>query len=269
MIRTAAVNRKRAAGVIGALLALSASGGCGQAHTSPVRIANATLGPLIVAVAPALNFSGSSDFDRSAVADIMASELGSVVGVEVVPVSRVLAVLSEQGRDEIASPAHAQDVMERLGTDAILVFAVTEYEPYDPPIVGITAQLYGSRRRASSGGVDPVRLSREASAPAVETVSASFGPLAQAEEVFDASHGITEERVKEFAGRRDATGSPFEWRLYMKSQRHFMRYCCHQTLRTLFGGGTDMALAAGGSGNGENAATVRYDHAREGHGVDE
>ena len=269
MIRTTAVNRTHAAGMISVLLALSASGGCGQSRSSPVRIANSVLGPLTIAVAPALNFSGSSDFDRSAVADIMASELGSVVGVEVVPVSRVLAVLNEQGRDEIASPAHAQEVVDRLGTDAILVFAVTAYEPYDPPIVGITAQIYGARRRGANGGVDPVRLSREASAPAVETVSASFGPLAQAEEVFDASHGITEDRVKEFAERRDATGSPFAWRLYMKSQRHFVRYCCHQTLRTLFGGGTDLALADRGVGDGENAQAVRYEHDREGHNADE
>lgn len=245
MVGSAVDNQARGRTVTSVLLlSLLASGGCGPKQVAPVRIANAYLGPLTVAVAPALNFSGSTDFDRNVVADIMASELGSVVGVEVIPVSRVLAVLDEQGRDEIASPAHAEEVVNRLGADAILVFAVTEYEPYHPPIVGIAAQLYGVRRVGETGGVDPVRLSREAGPTAAEAASRAFGPLAQAEQVFDAAHGFTEEDVEEFARQRDATDSPFGWRLYLQSQRHFMRYCCQRTLRSMFGGGVDLALAA-------------------------
>ena len=95
-----------------------------------------------VAVAPALNHSGSAEFDPAKVGDLMASELSGLEGVKVVGVSRVLAVLAEQGDVRIRSPEHALEVCERLGVDLILVFAVTEYDAYTP-VVGLAAQLYG------------------------------------------------------------------------------------------------------------------------------
>jgi hypothetical protein len=247
MVLRAVARGSRAAAVLLAVVGgLGGLAGCGpEEQASPVRIANAYLGPLTVAVAPALNFSGSIAFDPDAVADIMATELDAVVGIEVIPVSRVLAVLGEEGRDGVASPAHARSVVERLGADAILVFAVTEYEPYHPPVVGIAAQLYGVRRVGEAGGLDPVRLSREARPSSFEPGPETFGPLAQSERVYDASHRFVAEDIQEFAEQRDAGDSPFGWQLYTESQRHFLQYCCERTLRSMFGGGVDLALAGG------------------------
>src|SRR5262245_17825685 len=59
-----------------------------------------------VAVAPALNFSGSPDVDPVKVADALASELGSMAGLNVLPVNRVMAVLAREGKWQIESPAH-------------------------------------------------------------------------------------------------------------------------------------------------------------------
>jgi hypothetical protein len=243
MIRSASADRTRwypAAGLLSLLLVI---GGCSRSDSAPVRIENTVLGPLLVAVAPALNFSGSHDFDRNAVADIMASELNAVEGVEVVPVSRVLAALAEDGREEVASPAHAMDLVNRLGVDAILVFAVTEYDPYDPPVVGLAAQLYGVRRDGEARSIDPVRISREARLASSDAIVARFGPIAQAERVFDGSHEALREEVKAFAAKRDADESPFAWRLYLVSQRHFMRFCSYRTIEALFGMGADSALS--------------------------
>jgi hypothetical protein len=219
--------------------------GCSQ-PPQRLGLANERVGPLTIAVAPALNFSGSSEFDPNAVADIMASELGSVAGVEVIPVSRVLAVLAQQGRREVASPAHARQIVEHLGADAILIFAVTEYDPYHPPVVGIAAQLYGVRRVDAAGGLDPVRISRQACpTAAAATAGEAFGPLAQSERVFDASHDGIEEEVKAFARQRDRGAGPFGWRVYLVSQRHYLRYCCHQTIRQLFETPPGLASARG------------------------
>jgi len=52
---------------------------------------------LTIAVAPALNQSGSADFDPSRFADLMASELDNATGISVIPVSRVLAALAAEG----------------------------------------------------------------------------------------------------------------------------------------------------------------------------
>ena len=220
--------------------------GCSPAgRVEPVRLCNSHLGPLTIAVAPALNQSGSSDFDPHRFADVMASELGYAEDVAVIPVSRVLAVLAAQGLARIESPAHALEVADLVGADALLVFAVTEYDPYDPPRIGISAQLYGRRPGTDGGRVDPVHLSREASLAASTPEASATRPLAQTQRVFDASCGSVAGEVREFARRRGAEGSPYGWRKYLVSQQEYMRFCSYATLSELLGG-PEQAVAAGG-----------------------
>ena len=224
--------------------------GCTQREWAfdPSRIPNAWLGPMTVAVAPALNLSGSPDFDPERVADLMASELGNVDGIDVIPVSRVLAVLARQGQREVGSPQHALDICEALGADAILVFAVTEYDPYDPPIIGITAQLYGHTRLGrGQSQVDPVLVSRQARPlPTPERGPWPGGqPLAQAQQVFNAAQPYVDREVRRFAQRRGAGQSPYGWRLYLASQEHYLRFCCAAVIETLVGSSPAREVAAG------------------------
>jgi hypothetical protein len=214
-----------------------AQGRCVEKDLSadPMRVPNPLFGPMTVAVAPALNFSGSSDFDRNRVADLMTSELGHVDGIKVIPVSRVLAVLAQQGRREVGSPSHALEICQRLGADAILVFAVTEYDPYDPPTVGIAAQLYGQvPGRGPEGDLDPILVSRQARAVADSPPAGPSGqPVAQTQRVFNATHDYVVQQIKRFARRRDTQKSPYGWRLYLVSQEHYLRFCCSATLQAL------------------------------------
>ncbi|UCF32628.1 MAG: hypothetical protein JSV78_09875 [Phycisphaerales bacterium] len=217
--------------VAGIMTALGCAGR--EKAIGPVSIPNRTVGPMTVAVAPALNQSGSLDFDSSRFADLMARELSYAEGVKVVPVNRVLALLGAQGVGEVRSPEHAMELARLLGVDGLLVFVVTEYDPYEPPIIGITCQLYGTRPLAPLGGMDPVVLSRQARdyTPAGET--RTRGLLAETQRFFDASHESVVDGVREFAEKRGAGGSPYGWRLYLVSQQHFMEYCCHATIRSL------------------------------------
>jgi hypothetical protein len=216
---------------------MTASGCAGRGKAiGPVGIPNRTVGPMTVAVAPALNQSGSLDFDPSRFADLMARELSYAEGIKVVPVNRVLALLGAQGADEVQSPEHATELARLLGVDGLLVFVVTEYDPYEPPIVGITCQLYGTRPLAPLRGMDPVVLSRQAKdcTPIVRTRAP--GLLAETQRFFDASHESVVDGVREFAEKRGAGGSPYGWRLYLVSQQHFIEYCCHATIRSLLSG---------------------------------
>lgn len=207
--------------------------GCQRPHTSMVRIANPTFGPMTVAIAPALNFSGKSDFDPNAVADIMASELGHVQGFNVLPVSRVLAVLAGQGIDRVESAAHARAVAHALGADAVLVFAVTEYDPYDPPVVGLAAQLFGAKRLQTPSGLDPVQASRRATPATERVVEGADGLLASFSGVFNAAHEPVVRAIKAYASIRDGDESPYGWRKYVVSQRHYLRFCCDATIRRM------------------------------------
>lgn len=192
----------------------------------PVVIRNRYLGPRTIAVAPAINLSGSLDFDPSRFADVMADELGYCEGITVIPVSRALSALAVQGKDRVESPEHALELSRLVGADAILVFAVTRFDPYDPPNVGISAQVYAGEpisesRRTDGGGPESVRI------------------LAQTQHVFDASHDWEVDRVRSFAAARGADDSPYGWRKYIVSQQHFMQYCCHQMILALMDGHQD------------------------------
>lgn len=179
---------------------------------------------ITVAVAPALNFSGSSAFDGVKVADLMASELTQVSGVGVVGVNRVLAVLAEQGTVQIQSPHHAVMVCERIGADAILVFAITEYDPYRP-IVGVAAQLYG--RRTAGKSLDPVAASRMARPFPVAPDAEASRPWAEVQRTFNGVHKDVQDLVEDFAERRSGDESPYGWRKYLASQELYLRFCCY------------------------------------------
>ncbi len=189
---------------------LMAGAGCAsQPKIEPAVTANSTPGRVTIAVAPALNLSGSTDFDPNRFADLMAGELTYAEGVSVVPVSRVLGVLAGQGLDRVESPAHAREIASRVGADAILVFAVTEYDPYDPPRIGISAQLLTASGEA---------------------------PAAQMQRRFDASHADVDAEIRTFAQKRVSGGSVYGWRKYVVSQQHYIQYCCASAIKSLLNG---------------------------------
>ncbi len=230
--------------LFGAVLGL----GCRSRQTAvSVSIENPTLSPMVVAVAPALNLSGSKDFDPNRFADTMASELSYAEGVSVVPVSRVLGVLGEQGLTQVDSRDLALELVDRLGADAILVFAVTGYDPYDPPKIGISAQLFGNRPGAGTRGVDPFALSRQAGLVAARNGTLPPGLLGQHQQMYDAAHQSVVGDIRAFAAKRNGEGTPYGWRKYVVSQQHFIEYCCHTTIAALLSGGQGSVLAGSGS----------------------
>ncbi len=210
-------------GAIGALLVL-----CGCA---PKQLTLEDVGrPMSIAVSPALNHSGSQDFDPLRLADLMASELAQVPGVRVIPLNRVLAQLASEGEERIESPAHALQVMERVGADGIIVFAITEYDAYYPPVVGLSAQLY-STGLGNRGGFDPVAASRQASSS--EAGAYPQLPRGQYQRVFNGSDEAVKREIERFAKHRDAEGSPYGWRKFLASQENFWRFCCATATREL------------------------------------
>ena len=199
--------------------------GCAGHHepVEPIVVPNPTLGRIAIAVAPALNLSGSTDFDHNRFADLMAAELSYAENISVIPVSRVLGVLASQGMDRVESPAHASEIATRVGADAILVFAVTEYDPYDPPRVGISAQLLAAKPMGEQG---------ESASGAGSSVS-SNSPLTETQRRFDAAHADVADEIRSFARHRGADDSAYGWRKYVVSQQHFIQYCCSSTVRAL------------------------------------
>lgn len=227
--------RDRLGGLSGLALCLVATAGffvAGCSQTKKPLSGWAAITPnMAIAVAPALNFSGSSDFDPIKVADALASELSEVPGVAVIGVNRVLAVFAEQGVDRIQSPEHALAVCERLGADAIMVFAMTEYDAYTP-VMGIAAQMYG-RHAAGQQMMDPVATSRMARPFPMSAGHESLRPWAQSQRTFDARHDVVRAALEEYAESRNGSGGPYGWKKYLASQEWYVRFCCHTVCRDL------------------------------------
>jgi hypothetical protein len=111
--------------------------------------------------------------------------------------------------------------------------AVTEYDPYDPPVVGLAAQVYALPGERGAE-LDPVAVSRQASPFEMEGPADSpLRPRAQSQRVFNASHDWVAEAVRKYARDRDADQSPLGWRKYVKSQQLFLRFCCWATVHDL------------------------------------
>ena len=185
-----------------------------------------------IAVGPAINLSGSTDFDPVKVGDIMASELTLIDGVRVVGVNRVLAMMAELGLRELRSPGDVFELIDRLGVDGILVFAITEYDPYSPPVVGVAAQLYLAEDVSGLGEYDPLSTSRSAVAT-TPAPPAAVRPAAEVQRVFNGAHDHTAAELRHFARSRRAERSPYAWRKYLVSQHHFLRFCCSSVAQDL------------------------------------
>ncbi|MBI5865628.1 MAG: hypothetical protein HZB38_14190 [Planctomycetes bacterium] len=200
-----------------------------------------------VAVAPVLNLSNSRDWDVLKVTDLVASELQSFPGVTVIPVNRTLALLAEENRAGVESADDAIWLARELQADAAVVVAITEYNPYDPPIVGLILQLY-SVGRSGVSALDPVAASREATdfAPSAEA-GGSGGPL-QIQRVFNASDGRVLREMKRYAEERSARASAYGWRVHEKSQELFIRFSLWSAIRSMLWAraqcGTDAGLGA-------------------------
>ncbi len=217
-------------------VAASSAAICGCATKNRQSERELAFNPTItVVVAPVLNLSDSTDFDPIRVTDLLASELLSFRGVSVVPVNLTLAALDAAGATAVASHDDAVALAAALGADATIVAAVTEYNPYDPPVIGIAAEWHERTAPAARSRLDPTNASRQASdmelAPAARVDQAA--PILRVQRVYNASDTALLEDVADYGEARDGGQSPYGWRLHTKSQQAFMRYCCHATIRTM------------------------------------
>lgn len=214
-----------------------------------------------IAVAPILNFSGSYDLDPIKAADLLASELTDFDGIVVLPVSRVVAALIAEGKEQVESPRHALEIARRVGADAIIVAGVTEYDPYTPT-VALALQMYADTPAArrfglsessdgenageegpnsidDDGGVWANRGSRLASS------EDSLRPLGQIQKVYNATHDDVVSDVERYARNRDAGDSPYGWQEYLKVQTQYLRFCWHDALERMASRQAGLFAAAG------------------------
>lgn len=208
--------------------------GCGPKrddHAAPPLIAPYP-SPRSVVVAPLMNQSPSGDFDPIVATDILVAELSQVRGLTVLPTNRALKVLLARGQTHVRSVEEAIALAQALGTDGVLVGAITDYEPYKPQKVGMTLQFYWVRADMNSAVVDPTALERQ-DRPEEAAYYAGPGPASQVSAVLDASRDDVTARVERYAAGHRGQDSPYGWRRYLVDSDAYLHFVCHEMIARL------------------------------------
>ena len=184
----------------------------------------------IWAVAPAVNLSGQ-EVDPLIQADDLYEQLQQVHGLTVIPVNRVAQVFAALKIARVQSQEQAMLVCEQLGCDALIVPTVTIYDPYDPPKMGASLQVFHKDKGKAIESIDVRSLSRAATPPpGAPLPAASQVSFKQSVGMFDAANGTVRERLTSYAqGRNDPVG-PLGQREYMVNMDRYSGFVYHELI---------------------------------------
>lgn len=205
---------------MGAALSLAGCAAGGRHENDPPE--HAFVPPQVLVVAPVINLSNTAELDTAKLTDTLAAEFLAFRGVTVVPPNLAAAALARRGKARVDSPGEAQALAREFSADATIVMAVTHYDPFHPPRIGLVMQWYAAPRasevRPAGGGADSAR---------------GTAPLLQVQRVYNAADEDLYDDVKRYADDRDEEEGPYDWKRYLRSQELFMRYCCWAAIRTM------------------------------------
>ncbi len=172
------------------------------------------------AIVPLRNESGSLHADGLKAADQLAQRLETVMGLDTVPVNRVLAAMQALEMSAVSDSKDVVALRTVLGVDALVVGTITAYDPYDPPKLGIAIELYFDPRRESAhttnlrelvrAGTDDVALPDQPTRPS--------RPVSVVSGFYDAADSAIHRKLVTYAAERSGQDEddldPSGWRLY-------------------------------------------------------
>jgi len=169
------------------------------------------------AVAPLRNQSGTLAADGVALADHLARQLEGAANIDVLPVNRTIQAMAAMELGEITSPAQALGLLGHLGADALVVGTISDYDPYDPPKLGLAIELYVNEKVEYLDAVDIRRLSREAiddGQPLAVMGDRLRQPMSVVSAFFDAASPAVREQIKRYTVDRGQDRQAQAWHLY-------------------------------------------------------
>ncbi|KAA0216623.1 MAG: hypothetical protein DYG94_09095 [Leptolyngbya sp. PLA3] len=194
-------------------------------------------GEVLWAVVPPVNESGTSLVDPLAVGDAVVAAVTEIQGVAALPVNRTLAAMRGTGVERVVTPEQVRQLAEAMGVDGVVVTSITAWDPYDPPVIGITLALYarsGPMRAQAPVELDPKALASAASdADFLARSSFGSGPVAVSVEHLDARNHQTQMYVREFAQGRSDSASALNWRIYFASMELYTQFAAYHGVRRL------------------------------------
>ncbi|MCC5829784.1 MAG: hypothetical protein JJU36_10100 [Phycisphaeraceae bacterium] len=158
------------------------------------------------AVAPFRNESGSIHANTIRIADHVGQHFQNASYIRVLPMTRVLDIMTQLGMNDIATLEDAQRLMAALGADGLIIGSVTAYDPYDPPKLGLTIELF-SVDDPEIEPVGPEAIRRLAASPTEEPARRGWWrienqPVSSQGAYFDAADPHVRRAIIDYAARR-------------------------------------------------------------------
>jgi hypothetical protein len=175
------------------------------------------------AIAPVINLSGQKVVDPILQADLVYQQMQQIHGLTLIPVNRVVEVYAGLKTEKIQSPEQAAVVCDLLGCDALVVATITVYDPYDPPKLAASLQVFAKPAGfVRPKNVDVRELSRAAGPADDDSLPPPDVRFLQAVGMFDASNGSVRQAVEVYAKGRSDPAGPLGTKEYLSSMD---RYC--------------------------------------------
>lgn len=190
--------------------------------------------PKLWAVVPFRNESGVTVVDTVAFADHLTQQIQQIENIDILPVNRVLEGMKLRRMAEVRSVDQAMALMDTLGVDGLLVGVITAWDPYNPPKIGVSVQLYNRRTAAAMSVEDTRRLTSAGTDSTLPGLAQSSQPAAKAGDYYDAANHNVLANLQVYATGRVPTDSPAGWRRYLNNMDLYGEFVCHELLRSLF-----------------------------------
>jgi len=188
-----------------------------------------------LAVIPLRNESGASFVDSDAVTDKIIAALSQARGLRCLPLNRTIEAMRALELTAVTTPIQAQQVARAMGVDGIVVGTITAYDPYNPPVFGVSLALFAQPSLGGGGGgpLDDPRILSFQATDAGYTGGSSNEPTSVESVHLDARHHDVLLAMQRYArGRKDA-GTALDWRVYTASMDLFTQFGAHEAVRGL------------------------------------
>src|SRR5258706_15911896 len=185
------------------------------------------------AVAPVVNLSGQKAVDPITQADLVYQQLQQVEGLTAIPVNRTAEVLYSLRLERVQSEQQAALVCDLLGCDGLIVPTITAYDPYNPPKLGASLQLFNKPAdfaRQATGS--PREMARQAT-PSVNQSTPPAAGVIQVVGMYDAENGSVRTALFRYAHGRHDPGGPMGAREYLVSMDRYCGFVYHVLIADL------------------------------------
>ncbi len=189
-------------------------------------------GDVVFGVAPLLNEAGTTTTQSLRVTDALVNKITEAEGLAAVPTDRVLGAMESLGLHGVTSPDEAMQLARTLGVDGLIIGAVTAYDPYDPPKLGLSLTLFITERRTPST-VDPAELRAAYSGDDIPLTVTGQGPGASVSMFLDGASHAVQMRVERYATGRHDYDSALGWRRFLASMELYTDFAAWTALERL------------------------------------